>query len=125
MSLDIVTATTPTWTRRRRRSASSSGGGFWDEARLEVWGGDGGDGCLSFRREKYIPFGGPSGGNGGRGGSVILVCDGGLNTLGVARRHSLRRRFARSARELCSCQLCCLGNLCSCAMVHLRGGRHC
>ncbi|EGB06808.1 hypothetical protein AURANDRAFT_11871, partial [Aureococcus anophagefferens] len=64
---------------------------FWDEARLEVWGGDGGDGCLSFRREKYIPFGGPSGGNGGRGGSVILVCDGGLNTLGVARRHSLRR----------------------------------
>ena len=70
---------------------ASSGGGFWDEARLEVWGGDGGDGCLSFRREKYIPFGGPSGGNGGRGGSVILVCDGGLNTLGVARRHSLRR----------------------------------
>ena len=75
----------------RKRRAPSGGGGFWDEARLECWAGDGGDGCLSFRREKYIPFGGPSGGNGGRGGSVILVCDGGLNTLGVARRHSLRR----------------------------------
>lgn len=60
--------------------------GFWDEARVEVVGGDGGNGCLAFRREKSTPLGGPSGGNGGRGGSVVLVCDSSLNTLGVARR---------------------------------------
>ncbi|KAJ8603621.1 hypothetical protein CTAYLR_004864 [Chrysophaeum taylorii] len=62
--------------------------GFWDEARLEVHGGDGGDGCLAFRREWGTPLGGPSGGNGGQGGSVVLVCDSRLNTLGVARRKS-------------------------------------
>ena len=63
---------------------------FIDEARIEVEAGDGGDGCLSFRREKYVPRGGPDGGDGGDGGSVYLVGDGNLNTL-VDFRY--RRRF--------------------------------
>ena len=54
---------------------------FVDEATIQVDAGDGGNGCLSFRREKYIPFGGPDGGDGGDGGSVYLVGDEGLNTL--------------------------------------------
>jgi GTP-binding protein len=54
---------------------------FLDEATIRVQGGKGGNGCLSFRREKYIERGGPDGGNGGDGGDVILIADGGLNTL--------------------------------------------
>jgi len=54
---------------------------FVDEAEVAVRAGKGGDGCLSFRREKYIPKGGPDGGDGGRGGSVYLVATEGLNTL--------------------------------------------
>ena len=46
---------------------------FIDEAKIFVKSGDGGDGCLSFRREKYIEFGGPDGGNGGKGGDIISV----------------------------------------------------
>ena len=48
-------------------------------------GGDGGNGCVAFRREKGISMGGPSGGNGARGGTVHLVCDEGLNTLATVR----------------------------------------
>ena len=45
---------------------------FIDESVLEIKAGDGGSGCISFRREKYIPKGGPDGGNGGKGGSIIF-----------------------------------------------------
>ncbi len=54
---------------------------FVDEATIRVKAGDGGNGCVSFRREKYIPFGGPDGGDGGDGGSVYLVATHDLNTL--------------------------------------------
>ncbi|MGF1644874.1 MAG: Obg family GTPase CgtA [Thiotrichales bacterium] len=54
---------------------------FVDEARIKVKAGDGGSGCVSFRREKYIEYGGPNGGDGGDGGSVFLVADTNLNTL--------------------------------------------
>lgn len=54
---------------------------FLDEAKIYIRSGDGGNGCVSFRREKFIPDGGPDGGNGGKGGSVIAQCVAGLNTL--------------------------------------------
>jgi len=54
---------------------------FIDEVRILVKAGDGGNGCLAFRREKYVPRGGPSGGDGGHGGDVILVADEHENTL--------------------------------------------
>ena len=54
---------------------------FLDEARVHVRSGDGGAGCVSFRREKFIEFGGPDGGDGGRGGDVVVACAGALNTL--------------------------------------------
>lgn len=67
---------------------------FVDEASIDIAAGDGGNGCMSFRREKFIPFGGPNGGDGGRGGSVYAVGDRNLNTLidyRYARRHEARR----------------------------------
>jgi GTPase len=66
---------------------------FIDEATIDVAAGHGGAGCVSFRREKFIPFGGPNGGNGGRGGSIYAVGDVNLNTLidyRYARRHEAR-----------------------------------
>ena len=54
---------------------------FIDKVRVYVQAGAGGNGCLSFRREKYIPLGGPNGGNGGRGGSIIFVANANLKTL--------------------------------------------
>jgi len=67
---------------------------FFDEAKIFVRGGAGGNGCVSFRREKYVPLGGPDGGNGGPGGSVYLVADPHLNTLIAFKR---RRRFLAEA----------------------------
>ena len=69
---------------------------FIDEARIEVAAGDGGNGSASFRREKFIPFGGPDGGDGGRGGSIHAVADRNLNTL-LDYRYT--RRFAARKGE--------------------------
>lgn len=69
---------------------------FVDEATITVTAGKGGDGSASFRREKFIPFGGPDGGDGGRGGSVWLEGDSGLNTL-VDFRH--QRKFKAQSGE--------------------------
>src|SRR5688572_26909696 len=54
---------------------------FIDEARIELQAGKGGDGAASFRREKYIPRGGPDGGDGGRGGNIFALADRNVNTL--------------------------------------------
>ena len=54
---------------------------FIDEARIKVKAGDGGNGCMAFRREKFVPRGGPSGGDGGRGGDVVLEASQSHNTL--------------------------------------------
>lgn len=54
---------------------------FLDEAKVYIRSGDGGNGCVAFRREKFIEFGGPSGGNGGKGGAVVIESVDGLNTL--------------------------------------------
>ena len=64
---------------------------FVDEVQIVVKGGKGGNGCRSMRREKWIPHGGPDGGNGGRGGDVVLITELGLNTLGSFQR---KRHFA-------------------------------
>ena len=54
---------------------------FLDQAKIYIASGKGGKGCVSFRREKYIEFGGPNGGDGGKGGDIIFVTDQNLNTL--------------------------------------------
>ena len=64
---------------------------FVDEARIHVKAGDGGNGCVAFRREKYVPRGGPSGGDGGHGANIWLVCSQNENTL-------LRYRYNRLFR---------------------------
>lgn len=84
---------------------------FIDEAKIEVVAGDGGDGSASFRREKFIPKGGPDGGDGGRGGSIYAVADRNINTLIDYRYARLYRagrgghgrggdRYGRSAEDI-------------------------
>lgn len=70
---------------------------FVDEARIEVQGGNGGNGAASFRREKFIPKGGPDGGDGGRGGSVYALADRNLNTL-IDYRYA-RKFFAKNGEN--------------------------
>ncbi len=80
---------------------------FIDRAKIHVQGGDGGNGVTAFRREKFVPRGGPSGGDGGRGGDVIVVADASLNTLlhlrynpqHIAQRGSHGEGSKRSGRE--------------------------
>lgn len=80
---------------------------FIDRAKIHVQGGDGGNGVTAFRREKFVPRGGPSGGDGGRGGDVIVVADASLNTLlhlrynpqHIAERGSHGEGSNRSGRE--------------------------
>jgi GTP-binding protein len=67
---------------------------FIDECEVRVEAGDGGRGVVAFRREKYVPFGGPAGGDGGRGGDVVLVADEGLGTL-YDLKHSTALRAER------------------------------
>ncbi|MFO7166956.1 MAG: GTPase ObgE [Chloroflexota bacterium] len=86
-------------------------GDFYDRARIIVQAGDGGDGAATFRREKYVPRGGPDGGDGGRGGHVYLLADPQLNTL-LSFREKMRfkaerggnggtsRRHGRNGRDL-------------------------
>src|SRR4030043_1223623 len=64
---------------------------FVDEAKIRVKAGDGGNGCVSLRREKYIPRGGPDGGDGGKGGAIILMAREGLSTLLDLRYQQLYR----------------------------------
>ena len=62
---------------------------FVDEVIVKLFAGNGGDGCTSFRREKCEPMGGPDGGNGGRGSSIVFVGDRGLKTLVDLRYHKI------------------------------------
>ncbi|MGQ9504271.1 MAG: GTPase ObgE [Thermogutta sp.] len=76
---------------------------FVDEIEIYVQGGRGGDGCLSFRREKYVPKGGPDGGDGGDGGSVILVAKEGVDSLAALahQRHWAAENGERGGAALC------------------------
>jgi len=67
---------------------------FIDEVKIKVTAGSGGNGCVSFRREKYIPFGGPDGGDGGKGGDCLIIADTNLNTLYHLRRKKQLKAIA-------------------------------
>ena len=82
---------------------------FVDRVTVEVEAGKGGDGCVSFRREKYIPRGGPDGGDGGRGGSIIVIAEPGVDSLQmlVHRKHWRARSGApwrRKKMPRCQCR---------------------
>jgi GTP-binding protein len=84
---------------------------FVDRVKIEVQGGRGGDGCVSFRREKYVPHGGPDGGDGGHGGNIIMVAREGVDSLAAlaqrkawkakhGERGSGANRYGKSAEDL-------------------------
>ena len=84
---------------------------FVDRVQIEVQGGRGGNGCVSFRREKYVPHGGPDGGDGGGGGSVIILAQHGVNNLSSLAHHKHWKadsgnhgsgygRFGKSAKDM-------------------------
>src|SRR5260370_15868212 len=73
---------------------------FLDEAKVFIRSGDGGNGCVAFRREKFIEFGGPSGGDGGKGGDVIALAGEGLNTL---IDHRYQQHFKAKSRRAGTC----------------------
>ena len=62
---------------------------FIDEVKMKLVAGKGGDGCTSFRREKYVPMGGPDGGSGGKGGDIVFVADKNLTTLIDLKYHKI------------------------------------
>ena len=78
---DVKNAGYATKTGRLRADLDSEVAMFIDEARIRVKAGDGGNGCMAFRREKFVPRGGPSGGDGGHGGDVIMESSLSHNTL--------------------------------------------
>lgn len=88
---------------------------FVDEVSIRVKAGDGGNGCMSFRREKFIENGGPNGGDGGDGGSVYMVADENLNTLvdyrytrhHEAQRGSMAAAPTAPARRVKTCSCAC------------------
>ena len=71
---------------------------FIDYAKITIKAGNGGDGIISFRKEKYISRGGPDGGNGGHGGSVIAIGDENVNTLLAYKYH---RKFYEAGKDRC------------------------
>jgi GTP-binding protein len=72
---------------------------FIDECKVTIIAGDGGNGCVAFRREKYIPMGGPAGGDGGRGGDVVFIGDPGMSTLyDLVHQHTLRAERGEHGR---------------------------
>src|SRR6185503_11963665 len=84
---------------------------FVDRVKIEVQGGRGGDGCVSFRREKYVPHGGPDGGDGGHGGNIIMLAREGVDSLAAlaqkkawkaqhGERGSGANRYGKSAEDL-------------------------
>jgi len=72
---------------------------FVDRVTLHASAGNGGDGCVSIHREKFVPLGGPDGGNGGRGGDIVLVVDSGVTTL-LDFHHSPHRKASRRAQVM-------------------------